>query len=276
MIRRILIGLGGGPCSAASLRAALDLARRHGAAATGLTVTDTHGLEVAMVPDALRHSPLARHVADVRVEELRSRVLRSVEEFEQECSAAEVPRSVIRADGDPLDSLISAWRYHDLVVVGLNGFFDYGIAPEPREALFRLFAAGVRPILAVACQPREIRSALIAYHGTPDAAKAMKRFVQMRLWPDLEMHVACFERPEPVARELLRDAAEYVRSHGYRVTTHHDPGVARKRLLPLAASVGADILVMGSSPRSLVLRKILGDTLLTAIHESDRPLFLSH
>lgn len=36
--------------------------------------------------------------------------------------------------GDPFDPMIAHSRYHDLVVFGLRGLFDYGIVAEPRTA----------------------------------------------------------------------------------------------------------------------------------------------
>ncbi len=254
----------------------MDLARRHGASLTGVAVVDVDHIQDSIVPVRLRVSPYGSRVAKEAIEEAERGARAAAREFGRVCAATDCPHEILQVSGHPLNAILEQWRTHDLVVLGLRGFFESRYAREPQNAVFRLLAGGVCPIVTVADRYPEVRRALIAYHGTRDAAKAMKQFVQLRLWPDLDLHVACLERPAEEARAFLREAAQYCRAHGFQVKTHVDPGPARHGLLPLAANLGADVIVLGSNPRSLILRQILGDTLLTAIRSSDRPLFLSH
>jgi hypothetical protein len=50
---------------------------------------------------------------------------------------------------------------------------------------------------------------MIAYSGSMESATAMKRFVQMRLWPDVELKIVTFHPSEDKAFELLREAEAY-------------------------------------------------------------------
>lgn len=270
------MGLSGAGNEDPAVNCAMDLARRHGAALTGIAIVDPRRIESLLVPASLRVSPYGRLAAAGAIEEAQRCARGSLEAFESACATEALRSRPIQATGHLLPTLIAHGRYHDLLVLDLRGFFDHGGVHEPQGALFQLFTSGVRPIVAVTERPREVRRALVAYHGTPDAAGAMRRFVQLRLWPELELHLACFERTPAESEALLRDAAEYCREHGFDPQIHYDGGAARKNLLPMAASLNSDVIVLGSSPRSLLLRQILGDTLLTAIRSSDRPLFLSH
>jgi len=276
MIKRILVGLSGTPYTASAVRTATELARIHRGSVTGITIVDVHHLEEDVVPAALQYSPLVKHAVDVPLRDVEERVTQTLEEFRGACADAEVPHEVRRETGEPLSLFLSEWRYHDLAILGLRGLFDYGLLHEPHDALYRLFSHGVDPIIAVAKESRPIRRALVAYHGTVDAAKAMKRFLELRLWPDLELHLVCFEKTHEEAQHLLSEAGDYCRIHGFEAKTHHELHPARKALLPFSVELDADIVVLGGGSRGLVARKIFGDTLLTAIRESERPLFLSH
>ena len=49
----------------------------------------------------------------------------------------------------------------------------------------------------------------------------------------------------------------------------------KDQLLPEADSWQADLICVGSGARSLLLRRLFGDTALQLIRNSDRPLFLA-
>jgi len=273
MIKRILVGLGGTPFGQAAVRHAAELARVHEAEVTGIAVVDIEGLH-RTGPVPLGAGAAAHDLAEYRVRCTREAVDKVVAGFERECGEAEVHHAVRRETGNPLDALISHWRYHDLTVLGLRGFFAYGVLPEVPDAIVRLILEGVRTVVAAADTYRPVRRALIAYSGSAESAKAMKRFVQLRPWPVERVSIVCFERPD--AERLLADAAAYCRRHGLAVDTASLPGLAREALLPYAASEGQDAIVLGDSARSLLSRRVFGDTALHVMRHSDRPLFISH
>jgi nucleotide-binding universal stress UspA family protein len=124
--------------------------------------------------------------------------------------------------------------------------------------------------LAVAALPGGI-----AYSGSMESAKAMKRFAQMRLWPGVELKLMTFHPSGDQAYELLRGTEKYCRAHGFRVCHESNPGDPNVLLLAAATLWQADMIVMGNSARSMLLRKVLGDTLLTTLTGTKIPLFLA-
>lgn len=108
-----------------------------------------------------------------------------------------------------------------------------------------------------------------------DSAKAMKRFVQMRLWPNAELKIMTFHTLDPKAHELLFAAEDYCRAHGYRVSYESQLGDPRVMLLAAAQRWPADLIVMGNGARSVLVRKVLGDTLLSTLRNTKIPLFLA-
>ncbi|MBM4003667.1 MAG: universal stress protein [Planctomycetes bacterium] len=161
------------------------------------------------------------------------------------------------------------------MVFGLRSLFEFDILPDPHDALARLVQAGVRPLVAVTKGHNPIHKALVAYSGSMESAKAMKRFVQVRLWPDARLRIVTCEPPRDEAEKFVGDAGEYCRAHGFDVDEAYLPESPKSHLLPYAEAWGADLIVIGNSAKNLLLRQIFGETALHVIRHSDRPLFLA-
>jgi nucleotide-binding universal stress UspA family protein len=274
MIKRILVALSGTPYTKAAIQHALELADHHKATVTG--VTDVDLAKVANVgPVPMGGGAAAHDLMEHRLKLTEEQVEKTIESFHQACDAAGVEGNVVRERGNPYDALISVWRYHDIVVAGLRGLFEYGVLHEPDDVLLRLISKGVRPIVAVARQFRPVRRALVAYNGSMESAKALKRFVQMSLWRDMTLKIVCFDKPHGKPDQLLDDSAEYCLAHGYEVETEHVRGSPNEELLPHAQKWKADVIVMGSSSRARLIQHLLGDTTLYALGAAEIPLYMS-
>jgi nucleotide-binding universal stress UspA family protein len=273
MIKRILVGLGGTPYTPVAIERAVALARNHGAFLTAITFSAQRWhAEASRVSGA----PATSAAATGRGQITGKSIEEAISAFESACSGAGVPYAVKLETGKPLDLFVSAARYHDIMVLGLRSIFEYDVSTmRPKDELARLVSAGVRPIIAVSQEFRPIQRVLIAYSGSMESAKAMKQFIQLRLWSQVELKIVTFHRSEDRARELLHEASDYCRAHGFHVATEWNPGFPKEILLPIAAHWRADMIVMGNSVRSLLLRKTLGETSLHLIRSADRPLFLS-
>ncbi len=274
MIKQILVALSGTPLTESAVQHAVELAKAHGARITG--VTDVDLAKVAGVgPIPMGAGAAATELVEHRLQLTEQHVTESIELFESACAEANVPCSVVRETGNPYEKLISLWRYHDLTVAGLRGLFEYGIFHNPDDVLIQLIAKGVRPILAVARDYRTIRRVLVAYSGSMESAKALKRFVQLRLWPDITLKIVCFDRAPDKSDSLLDDAADYCSLHGYAAEVQHLEGSPTKQLLEHAGRYKADLIVMGSSSRARIFQHLLGDTTLHAVRHAEIPLFLT-
>jgi nucleotide-binding universal stress UspA family protein len=274
MIKCILVGIGGTPFTHVAIQRAIELAKRHGAIITGVTVVDIKRLQqVGPVPPGA--SAYAEKLRKMRTEITEERIETAVAEFERKCKEANITFKVERESGDPFQLMISHARYNDVTIFGLRSLFDYGFTPEPKDALIRLVSHGVRPIIAVSTEFRVIRSALIAYSGSMESAKAMRRFVQSRLWPDVSLRIAYFGEKNEGSARRLEAAREYCLTHGFETEIELVAGSAKNGLIPYAQKHDLDIVVLGNSIRSLLMRHLLGDTVLNTIQSADRPLFLA-
>lgn len=289
MIGKILVGLGGRTseapcCTEAATRLAIDLGARHGATLTGMTVADVAQLvRVGSAP--IGAAAAAAELREHRLAVTRERVDAAIDAFEKACAAAGLRHTVKREErSEPFDYLISQARYHDLTAIGLHGLFEYGVHGEahydPASTMVRLVSGGVRPILAAG--PRvftkegkpPVERVLIAYSGSPQSAKTMRRFVQMNLWPEAKLRIVAFGDDHERRQRHLLHAANYCEAHGIEVERDYRPGDARSGVLAVAEEWDADLIVMGNSHRTLLSRKVLGDTMLETIRKSERSLFL--
>ncbi len=274
MIKRILVALSGTPYSAVAVRHAIELAVAHDAELTGVTIADVEAISnVGPVP--IGGGAAAAELSHQRQAVTEERVEVAIAAFEEECARVKLPHSVVRESGDPFEELISLWRYHDLTVLGLRGLFEYGLVHNPDDYLIRLVKEGVRPIVAVSAEFREIRKVLIAYNGTMVSAKAMKRFVQSHPWGNVEVRIACFRMDPEIAERLLVDASSYCRAHGMVVDVEHVAASAKTELLSYAEGWGADLIVLGSCTKSRMARLVLGDTCINTIRDAHVPLYLT-
>ncbi len=275
MTKRILVGLAGTSYSDVAIRRAVDLARYHGAELTGVTVVDAKQLSsVGAAPIGAQESGI--ELREHRLQVTSERVEEVIAAFEEACTAGNVPYRVHREKGDAFDSMLSYSRYHDLTVFGLRSLFEYYFEKEESlELLGRLVGGGVRPILAVSRQLRPIRRVLVAYNGSRGSAKTLRQFIQFRLWPDMYLRIVTFGHVEEDPKKLLDNAAVYCRAHGVDPEVEHLSERPSRRLLPHAREWGADLIVMGNSRRTLLLRKLFSETMLHVMQNADLPLFLS-
>ena len=273
MIKRILVGLAGTAFTPVAIQRAVALAKAHGAEVTGVTVLDSQRLRRLPAPAGIGH-PL--QPSDLPIPLSPDSIEEATQRLEKACKEAGVKCRLLRESGDAFTTFIDAARYHDLIVFGLGSLLKYAFPGDnPNDQLIRLIDAGVRPLIAVAEEFRPISRVLIAYSGSMESAKAMKRFVQMRLWPDAELKVMTFNPSYERAYELLSAAEEYCRVHGFKVCHQSNPGDPKVLLLPAATLWQADMIVMGNSARSVLMRQVLGDTLRTTLTETKVPLFLA-
>ena len=274
MIKRILVGLTGTHYSPVAIRTAVELALARGAELTGVTVVDTARLS-HLGPVPLGAEGAAEELREHRLQLTAQRVEEVIGQFESACTAANVPYRVAREEGDAFRKMLAYSRYHDVTVFGLRSVFEYYFEDNDSCSLLaRLVEGGVRPILAVSEDYRPVRRVLIAYSGSVESANTFREFIQLGPWPDLTLRLVTFGDHDEGGNKLLADAAKYFRACGLDPETEHVPGSPKDQLLPYAEACGADMIVLGNSARSYLLKRLFGETALNAMQNADRPLFL--
>ncbi len=273
MIKRILVGFGDVGVARAVAQQAIRFAQHYDAELTGITLLDVDRLHrTGSVP--IGGGAAAAELRDHRLQATRDAIGHAVAEFEEVCQAAGVRFDVRCEQGEPFECMISCSRYYDLIVCGLKHLFEHGVVNEPPRELVRLVEGGVRPLVAIAEEQRDVKRVLVCYSGSIGSAKTMKRFAQLNLWPDALVRIVTFGQAHGDPRQLLSDASRYFVAHGYRPEMEEVDNPPKKHLLPYAADWKADAIVLGNSARNLLTRRIFGETALHVIQNTDRLLFL--
>lgn len=278
MIKRILVGLGGTRYTEAAIKTALEIAQRHDASITGVTVVNLDRLH-RVGPTPIGAGWAAKELGDQRVAVTQQAVQEAIDNFTQQCKVAGVPYRIKREERDePFDFLLSQARYHDLAVLGLRAVFEYGVLgaaeEDPGVLLVKLLAGGVRPIIATPDIVKPAERIFVAYSGSVESAAALRRFVQLRPWSDITMRIATFGMDADRSARLLDQMCKYCQSHGIEVDTEHYAEPVEGQILPAAEAWNSDLIVLGNSHRSLLLRRMLGSTAMHVIRNSEQMLFL--
>ena len=277
MIKRVLLGIGGTPFTSVAIQRAVELCRLHRAQLTAVTVVDEQRLgRVGPVPAGAGSA--AAGLREHRLAVTRELIEQAVETLEAASAESKVQLAVHREQGKPFQLMVDYARHHDLCVFGLRSMFEYDVLGssdvEPADVLSRMVTGGVRPIVAVSERFRSIRRVLVAYGGSVRAAETMKQFVRLRPWQDVTLRILACGGDQAGLERLLEEASAYCRQHGYQSESSHRLGSPSQEILAEAAEWDADLIVLGTSRRSVLSRAVFGSTTLHVIRNADRPLFL--
>ena len=271
MIKRILVALGATSQTEAAIRLGLEIAVRREAEITGVTLVHAQRTSVDAEPP---ESGILVRSQFAEAQDVERRFERCLEEFQHAAEAAGVRHRTVRETAEPFTKFLDLARFHDLMICGLKKLLRYEFASEkPVDLLLRFMAAGVQPVLSVGESDRPVRKALIAFSGSAESTRAMKRFVQMNLFPGIRHRVVTFGRPEQ-ADPLAAAAMDYCRAHGCDVEARTIAADPQEALLPEAEAYGADVIVLGNSARKTFMRRMLGDTATHIIAGARSHLFV--
>lgn len=278
MIKRILLGLTGGPINRAMNELTVGLAKANGASVTGLAIEDADQLNQM---DNASIGFYSHQVKDMERRQLKAeeRAQDRLSELEQACSEAGVNCKGLFETGELLSLGVKAWRFHDLLLMSANPWLLGADHPESVTLILKLVAAGIRPVITVPLgAPVKIKRVIVALSSSLESAKAMKHLVQMELFPGAELHLVTVGAPKSGegADELLANAKAYCEAHGYKVTTAELYGPGSAAILEETERAKADLIVMGSSFKRFLFAEKFGSHAISILEKSHVPVFLSH
>lgn len=241
MIKRILSAIGTEPGCHAALSWSIEIARAHAASITVAPMLHPESWKESL-PSVMTAGYAARVLerrpwedSPIRLHDLEAWCGRMCAENGVECLFREPP-------GDPQDWLARLSGSHDLLV--FSGEMNH--LPE-------LMKRRPDPVLAVKNEPGEIRSVLVRMLGAAGSTRALKQYVQLRLWPDAPLEVVCAHDDPDETGAMLTELARYCRAHEYTVRLTHVEGGASD-LLEYVSRVGAS-LVIGEEFDATLLRE---------------------
>lgn len=289
-LKNILVPLTGLKSDQVALEAALDLAKQHASHVTGLYVRIPMSDAVPIVGDgatAVMYGDLVTAFEQQAKQlEAASRtmfetavkahgVAAVAKPAEADLSRASAALSI--ESGHELPTLVRACALADLVVVAAHT--DPNEQPmELTENLESALLEGGRPVLVVPKIPAGPlgRKVCIAWNRSTEGARAVSGALPILAKADVTVLTAATAKTDPKLGEGL---VGFLGWHGITAVRRRvdvtDKEVGRA-LLEEAASLGADILVMGAYTHSRLRQLFLGGVTKTVLTEAKIPVLMAH
>ena len=268
-MKRILVGIGTDQSVDALTGYAIELSRRLEASVTAIGILDLPRLRVA--PSTMSASRTAQHRFDA-IDAASSVVTECIDEFVSKCHEAKIPFGVKREAGAALDALLDTARYYDLLVCNLGGMFEHGIVSEPPDELRQVVESGISPVLAVGDRHQDVSRVLVSLSESVESAAALRSYARLNPFPKATTKLIHFGDGQ--TRKFLDEAQSYLNAYGIDCETVLTDGKPKSSLLPLAREMSADLIVMGSSAKSLLRQRVFGETALRLFSQTEFPLFV--
>lgn len=271
MIASILLVLDDTPGAAAARDLAFALARRTGAALTGVFVMDRPHTSDVHEPVPVGGGAFAvqrnKRLAEALREEARDVVAAA------RAAAGDLPFEVHLREEAPEPAILAEGAQHDLIIIGRDCTLgreacDDGLSPTV-EALIR---DGVRPLLVVppGAPATAEGPALIGYHGSLAGMRAVQLFALLGLGREGEVRVLDFS---PGGAGVAGMEA-YLRHHGCKVSATAVTGDEHDTLLAEARRLPARMMVLGADEEGGLSRLVFGSATARLLRASPCPVFI--
>jgi len=207
------------PYSETALNFACIIAKLYDAEVTGMVILDIPGIEDSIGPVPIGGIHRAEKLEKGKKEEARKRIEVLIEKFKIKCEKEGVRYREAQRQGSPSTQILDESIYYDLLLIGLRTYFHFETSEKYGNSLDELLKQSITPIYGIpevlhftAKPDRKIR-VLIAFDGSPLAARAMQRFSHL-VAPDLyEITLLNSSDDKEEGRDILSRAEEYLNSH---------------------------------------------------------------
>ena len=289
MIKTVLVHLRGTKGDAASLTAALQVARPFGAHLECLHIRPDLAALISLARPAILEGEtdaITRALKSVEKEcaESAQRASDSLTAF---CANEGIPKGELpgsskgisasfREDiGSDIERLVAHSRRHDFVVVKGGGATDGGLGSND---IGRLILSAGRPVLlAPTVLARPIGTVVIAWKDTPEAARAIS--AAMPLFEEAKRIVVVTAGDDEEPRSDQSGVVCHLQWHGLKCETLHVEPRGRDAYdaaLEAARAAGADLLVAGAYGHSRLREVVFGGFTEGLLEDASLPVFVLH
>ena len=284
MTKRILVVLDPGHDTHIATQYAIEIAKAHDGAVTGLALVDRKRINEAAIGGGIGAMYYAEKLRLDLADEVRTEAQKLLAEFVEEVEAAGAHHTDDHiAENGVVQAITEDMKTHDLLVAGHESHFYYADPERRTHALADIVAEGAAATLVTESEYRRVRKVLVAYDGGTAAARALQKFAHLSPFGnnlDLEVfHVRDEGREAQLESErLLGGASAYLEGHGFApiVKTSVEGGDPLDRILEHCKASEADLIVSGAYSASGIKKFFFGSTAKGLIEKSSVPLFLYH
>ena len=185
----------------------------------------------------------------------------------------ESPGRLLR-NGDITDVLDKAQQEMRLLVLGKQGKDGDAVEQHIGSHLESTIRRVQRPILVAPLAFREPERFLIAYDGSPAAAKVVERVAESPLLQGLEAHLLLVDAETEVNRERLAAPRAQLEAAGFTVHAEVRAGGIDETVCTYRKEKDIHLMAMGAYGHSRLRRFFVGSTTTHMIMRSSTPLLI--
>lgn len=277
MMRTILVGLDGSPDGEGALNLGLTWAKQLDAMIVGLTVIDAPAIH--QMPSWPPGSAEAQRTQDQGLlSDARRRAEQILERFSLRCIEQGIASKLLEDVGVPYEAILDEAARYDLVLLGRRTHFRFATRDGHDETLERVLRSSPRPVVTVTERPTEGEAVLVAYDGSPPAARALQLFAASGLARGQEVIILTANAVHAEAARQAERAVDFLSHHAIRaraipLQTPESPAMLILRYVELCR---ASLVVMGSFGKPAWKDLLLGSVTRTVVRECTAPVFLFH
>ncbi len=277
MLKSLVVGVSGSASSQAAARRAMQWGQAHDAKVIGVGVLDDEQLAPAeSIP--LGGGQFKAERGQIVLAKAEQRLEGVLAEFDRACQIAGVQHRSFMTRGNAADRLTQHAQRADLLVVGHQRLESTNSIAPTTVTLAKSIKQAVRPIVCVSGLTYSASSVLVAYDGSPQAARTLAAFVGLGLFADLPIRLVTIEKS---LGDLAYDttlASEFLEAHGFKidVTCFTSDEAPSDALLRLIEETRPALVVLGAFGKSWLREVFVGSVTTTLLHKSHAPLFLYH
>ncbi|MDX1387380.1 MAG: universal stress protein, partial [bacterium] len=258
----ILLCLDGGVSDSRIINMGLELCKKLGAKAHGLTVQDILTLEGPLMYDisgALAFIPQMNFLEETRktLEERSRNILTGLRKaFEEE----ELPFEEEIAEGIVYKVICEKGEMSDLTLIGRQGLhyqFDKEFLGSTADRVIRHTRG---PVLVVTHDIEPLKNPILAYDGSHPAKKAMATAAQLCSDLQLPLTVLNVSSDEKKSKEILEEAKEYLEAYDLVLKYDYSQGRPHEEVAQYTKRHKHDLLFLGAQGHRGILDFILGST----------------
>jgi nucleotide-binding universal stress UspA family protein len=276
MLKSILLALDLTDASGQAERLALDLAARHKARITGVSVIDVPYLTAPEpMPIGGAYFKFAKDAA--LLEQAHAESQARLAAFTEACRERGIEGEAVSYDADPYEALRGAADLHDLVVIGRDSTFHHHSREPVGRPVARLLKSSPRPLIVAPPNAAQGEGVLLAYDGSIPSMRVLQLLALLGLCAG-PLHVVSVADEKKPAEDLARRAREFLVRHGCTAEAHGIGSDADPADLILAECQSRDVrlLAMGAFGHTGWRETIMGTCTRRLLEASAVPIFVSH
>lgn len=183
---------------------------------------------------------------------------------------------VVRAlhrHGGIVETIVEREADADLVVIGKRGASGEFATDHIGSKVERVVRASNKPVLIASREVRDLTEVVIAFDGSPAAARAVRFVVGSPLFAGLDVHLI-MAGPDDAGHHARMEQAVAMFTGAVKPTVHLVDGRAEKVIGDFMTSHPGAMLVMGAYGHSPLRTLIVGSTTTTMIRTVHAPVLL--